>query len=150
MRVLCAEAGVAYKPAWFGYKWTDAEMLRAFRELADRLGRTPSARALGGATRTPSATCYEDRFGGLNEVCRRLGLPSNSPIPVALGDEIDILNRYAQSGSARAVARATHHDDALVSQILAKYGVPLQVGGGQERNRRGREWAAEMAQRLAA
>jgi len=149
MRVLCAEAGVAYagKP-----EWTDVEMLRAFRELAERLGRTPTQEELGGANRTPSNCTYQARFGGLNEVCRLLGLPSNSPRPITFGDEIDILNRYAQGATMNAVALATHRQRSAISQVFARYGVPVYApGGGHEAERRkARAWAAEIAQRLAS
>jgi hypothetical protein len=77
-------------------------------------------------------------------------LPSNSPRPITFGDEIDILNRYAQGQSTKAVALATHHWQPTISQILNKYGVPIYASGGREAERRkAREWAAEIAQRLA-
>jgi hypothetical protein len=145
MCALCTEAGVAYagKP-----DWTDAEMLRAFRELAIRLGRTPTQKELRGANGTPSSSQYHARFGGLEEVCRRIGLPSNSPHPILFGDEIDILNRYAQTGSVKAVALATHHWMPSISQVLAKYGATPSLFPAERR--KAQAWAAEVAQRLAS
>lgn len=145
MKELCAAAGVRYAGK---NEWTDAEMLRAFRELAERLGRTPTQKDLGGANGTPSNSTYQARFGGLEVVCERLGLPSNTPPPVVFGDEIDILNRYAILGNVHAVARATHRHMSVVSRVLTKYGVTPSLVPTERR--KAREWAAQIAGRLAA
>jgi len=148
VRALAVGVGARRPEAW--NRWTDADLLRAFRELAERLGRTPTQKELGGANGTASGSAYFTHFGGLEEVCRRLGLPSNSSRPVTLGDEIDILNHYATTGRISRVIQATHRSQDHVTQILDKFGVLTYRGSGHEAERRkAREWAAEIARRLA-
>ena len=146
MRAVCAAAGVAYagKP-----NWTDAEMLRAFRDLADKLGRTPTQKEMGSRFGMPSNCTYQTRFGGLSEVARRAGLPTNLPIPITFGDEIEILNRYAIGQNLADIAHAIRKWPPLVSAVVTKYGVPVVAGGSHAKRQEARAYAATIARRLA-
>jgi hypothetical protein len=132
-------------------RWSDAELLAAFRELAERLGRVPTEVELGPANGTASAMTYS-RLGGLQETARRCGLPPRSPshplrADFAEGCELDILNQYAITGSALRVALAAHLTYGATTLVLAKYGVvPSHMASER---RKAMEWAAVIAQRLA-
>lgn len=146
-RTLCREVGATPGTA---RGTTDVEYLRAFRELAERLGRTPLQTELGAANGTPSHRSYYQRFGPLEETARRCGLPPRMPGTriITEGDEVDILSQYAVLGSKRRVRLATHHDAGWCDRVYAKYGV---VPSRHEPERRkAQAWAAEMAQRLAS
>jgi hypothetical protein len=147
LRALCEEIGVPP----FRLMWTAGEALTALRESAARLGRTPCARELRGLG-LPTRIFWEHHFGGWMEACRRAGLPINAPLPVCPGDEVDILNRYALTGSLTTVALQTHRARDTIHVVLARYGVTPPVGrfGAEARLREAREWAAEIARRLAA
>jgi hypothetical protein len=144
MLALCTEVGATYAGK---RDWTDVEMVRAFRELAERLGRTPTQKDLGGPAGTPSNSSYQERFGGLTEVSRRAGLPPNLPNPMTFGDEIDILNRYAVTGRIDRVARATHRYQPAIRQILGRYGVTPMAH--EPAHSEGMARAAVIARRLA-
>ena len=151
IRALALEIGAKY----VNTRWTDAEMLRAFRELAGSLGRTPRAGDLGHANGTPSHPTYYEKFGSLTEVARLCGLPPNLPRPVREGDEIDMLNQFAVLGGILRAARACHFPERSVRSVLAKYGVPILPNGVGSRHpeaerAKARAWAAEIAQRLAS
>jgi hypothetical protein len=143
IRALALEVGAVAQTR----NWTHAELRRAFRELAERLGRIPSSTDLRLANGTASPTTYLLRFGSLTETARRCGLPSNLPRPLAEGDDIDILNRFAIGGNYRRVAQNVHRTQADVLIVLLKYGVTPSLVEAERR--KAQAWAAEMARRLA-
>ena len=115
--------------------------------LASELGRTPSAsdiRRYG----LPSLHAYRNRFGSYSDACKSAGLVSNQPSPGSESpyDQIAILNAYATSGSALRAGHALGISESAVLNCLHRYGFPFPPyyrGVGR------REWAADMAQRLA-
>lgn len=51
-------------------RYTDQELLKHLRKLADKLGRTPRSKEL----HQPSRSTYHKRFGSYSEACRQAGL----------------------------------------------------------------------------
>jgi Homing endonuclease associated repeat len=128
--------------------WTDAELLTAFRDLAQKLGRTPIEDDLGPANGTPVADVYRRRFGSKVEICRLTGVRPYFAAPLAFGDSIDILNRYALGLGVVDLSRVLHRAHSEIADVLTKYGVPYgQMPESQRRE--ARAFAATMARRLA-
>ena len=132
------------------WRRSDQEILEELRRFADSLGRTPTLSDLRGRRGVASPTNLRRRFGSHSEAMLRAGLiPNACSRPMTEGDEIDILNQYARTGSVNRTSRATHRGDDRVSMILAKYGVALHPPHLEAERTKAREWAAEIAQRLA-
>jgi hypothetical protein len=129
--------------------FSDAQMLDALRNLATQLGRTPSQsdmRRYG----LPSSDAYRDHFGSFSEACRKAGLDPNLPMVADEEETIRALVAYATTGSFKAAARATTIGSPQIASIFARYGCPYpSTGGNHEVHQMRREWAADMARRLA-
>lgn len=126
------------------YRLSDTEMLNGLRAVAMELGHTPTRsdlRRFG----VPGHLTYRRRFGSYSEACRKAGLDSRL-LPISDDERVTILTAYATTGSVTETARAAHRKETRVRQVLADFGYPFPAhyaGSGR------REWAAEMARRLA-
>lgn len=127
--------------------WSDTELKTALRSLAMRLGRTPSRsdiRRYG----LPGATTYVRRWGSYAKACQAAGLDANLPSPGTASpfDQVAILTAYATTGSSDTAGRSLGISSSAVLNALHRYGFPFPPfykGPGRK------EWAAEMARRLA-
>jgi hypothetical protein len=120
---------------------TKAEAVSCLQDLAARLGHTPTTSELRlyGA---PSAHLYRRLFGSLVEAQRAAGLDPNLP-DLPADQRTAILVAYASNGSAALTGRIVGVGHQTVLNILNRFGFP----GSSDPHRR--EWAAEMAKRLA-
>lgn len=128
-----------------------AEALKALRGVAETVGRTPvrsDLRRFG----LPSEMYWRGHFGSYSDACRRAGLDPNLPIPDGIDTDVAILTSYALYGTINKVARHLGVQNNRVMGVLASYGAPFPVslgfGHGTSTATR-REWAADMARRLA-
>lgn len=125
--------------------WQSSEMLLALRSLAATLGRTPTQsdmRRYG----MPSASAYIDHFGSFADACRRAGLDPNLPVAMTEEIELQVLTAYATTGSLSKTAALVPVGLPAVRALFARYGFPYAP---EYRGPGRREWAAEMARRLA-
>lgn len=126
------------------HKWTDEELVSAFRSLAHELGRTPrqsDLRRYG----LPAVT-FSRRFTH-EELCRRAGVPSNLPVPLDDDREVQVLSAYAVLGDVTKVAERLSMAHKTVTSVFARYGCPYSGYGRSAQLRR--DWAADMAARLS-
>jgi hypothetical protein len=126
-------------------KWTEREVIAGLRNLAFELGRTPAQsdmRRFG----LPYGW-IRDHLGGMAEAARRAGLDPNLPIPDSTDLDSRVLVSYATLGNVIHVGKMLHIDPSRVSAVLARYGCPYPAIRGAMHLRR--EWAADMARRLA-
>jgi hypothetical protein len=128
--------------------YTDAQLLASLAALASDLGRTPAhsdLRRYG----MPSPEAYRNHFGSYKAACRAVGLDPNLPgVPAAAVDEVAVLVAYATHGDSRRVGLQLGLGQTKVIQVLAGLGCPPQPRGSRDTTER-REWAADMARRLA-
>lgn len=142
LQQLRLEAGA---PALRWPRYGAPAMLVALRSLAMELGRTPSISDLS-RLGAPTASAYAKRWGSYSQACREAGLDPNLPKPLRGEDEIAILSAYAVTGGVKRTATATGLGELKVMATLHRYGFPFPGGyNGPGR----REWAADMARRLA-
>jgi hypothetical protein len=127
-------------------RWTDAELLSAISSIAKEVGRTPGASDLK-RFGVPDPTIYNRRFGSYIEACRRAGLEPNLPKPLSSETDLRALVAFAVSGDERRAADAAGLSSHQVVAVLHRYGFPFPVRG--YRGEGAREWAADMARRLA-
>lgn len=125
---------------------SDAELLDAFRLLALQLGRTPQVSDIA-RYGLPSFNRYRARFGSHSNLCVRAGLTPTRYVPQP-GTDAEILSAYAISGDYQKVGRALHYDGETIRRVLARYGVPIIVGGSHATRVEVRTFAAEVAARL--
>ena len=123
------------------YSISRAEGISLLRQLAAELGRTPGTADLKG--RSPSWDWCTKTFGSLSAAQQAAGLPPSTPDD-KLSRRPRILLAYSLSGSESAAGRATGYTRAAVRTVLNSLGWP----GAADPQRR--EWAADMAKRLAA
>jgi hypothetical protein len=130
-------------------QWTRQELLVGLRSLAEKLGRTPAQsdlRRYGLPTDKP----YRRTFGSYAAACEAAGLPVNIPVPAEGDEAIRALNAYAVTGTFKKAAAISSVGSPAIAKLFARYGCPYPpFGGNPQIARARREWAAEMARRLA-
>lgn len=126
------------------HKWSDEELVSAFRSLAQELGRTPRQSDLN-RYGLPSVT-FSRRFTH-EELCQRAGVPPNLPVPMDGDREVQVLSAYSIIGDVTKVAEKLGMAHKTVAAVFSRYGCPYS-GYGRSGSLR-REWAADMARRLA-
>jgi hypothetical protein len=131
-----------------GYRtWTRPELVSALRNLGADLGRSPrasDARRFG----LPSFGTYKRAFGSWNAAVREAGFEPDMPMPNGVDTDYAVLLAYSTHGSIRRTATQLAMDVNRVAGSLHRYGFPFPPGGGGLGSAR-REWAADMARRLA-
>ena len=146
---------IGMEPVNFQRDWSRDALLTGLRNLALDLGRTPTAsdmRRFGLPGRRP----YLRVFGSWVEAYRQTGLQPNLPTPDSRDLVVSMFVAYATLGTITKTARHLHINRKRVEQEFARYGAPFTEyadgpGGryaGTSSTKR-REWAAEMARRLA-
>lgn len=130
--------------------YTDQELITALRSLADKIGRTPTGSDLRRYGEPHRAT-FAKRLGegSYREACKRAGLEPNVPIPMDDQLEVAVLASYAQYGTSGRVARALGIHSLRVLDVLHKYGFPFSHYGNNLNAEERKQWAADMARRLA-
>ena len=128
-------------------RWTDRELLVAFRSLAEQLGRTPTQSDLN-RYGLPASSLYR-HFGSLTEAASRAGIPPNLPTPHDDDWAVRVLTAYAVLGRTDRTAEQIGTTHKAVAALFARYGCPIPLQAKGESLRLRREWAAEMARRLA-
>jgi hypothetical protein len=89
---------------------------------------------------------YRKHFGSFPEACRQAGLDPNLPTPSGLDFDLQVVTAYATTGRLNDVASALSTSVERIQRVFARYGYPFPPGySGPGR----REWAADMARRLA-
>lgn len=129
---------------------TESDLLRVLRNVAEDLGRTPTASDLR-RYGLPVRRTYVKRFGSWDMACQRAGLVVHVPIARRGDFEAMVLEAYATLGTITKVARHLRVDRKAVEAVFARYGAPFTdrlAKGGLDTTKR-REWAADMARRLA-
>ena len=129
------------------HEWTDSDLIDALRNLAFDIGRTP---AISDAKRygLPSDSCFREHFGTWRAACAAAGLDPVLRAP-AEGSDLDhgFLMAYATHGDLPKAMAQIGIGYPRAKRVLDRYGYPFAPfyrGPGR------REWAADMARRLAA
>ena len=132
---------------WDGkHHYTDAEITVGLRNLAARVGHTPTVQDLKG--HFPGLHVLVKWAGSLTEAMRRAGLEPNgqSPGRKPANDPETILRAFAACGSIETTARRIGSHTKTVTAALNQFGYPFPAFSKDPKRR---EWAAEMAKRLA-
>ena len=130
-------------------RWSDDQLLSVLTALAEKIGRTPAVSDLH-RYGLPDQATFCGHFGSYGNACRAAGLDPNLPTPQTLDIEVAVLTAYATIGSIKRAARAVGIGSPLAAKVLEKYGAPFFVGGyGPTSTKERREWAGNMARRLA-
>jgi hypothetical protein len=117
------------------------DAIAALQALAQSLGRTPCDRDLRGYH--PDRGVYRRLFGSLAAAQAAAGLPVLARRPVPESERLSVLATYAATVDVGMTGRLLAITRSRAEYILGSLGWP-----GQSDPHR-REWAAEMAQRLA-
>ncbi len=126
---------------------SDDELIASLRQLATVLGRTPAASDLR-RHGMPSTPTYIKRFGSFVNACRKAGLQPNLPTPSGPDRDVAFLVAYATLGNIHKACRVVGMAYPTAASILSTHGFPF--GSYEQRYSNDRkEWASEMARRLA-
>lgn len=130
--------------------WSDQQLLDGLLTLANKIGRTPSQSDLR-RYGLPHWKTFYHHFGSYSEACRRVGLDPNLPVPDGRNLDIAALVAYATTGSARRAARLVPMNATRIEHLFHRLGAPFVIyGHGGVNSKARREWAGEMAKRLAS
>lgn len=127
-----------------------AQLVDMLRNLAADLGRTPTGSDLR-RYGLPTRQTFHKRFGSYSEACRAAGLDPWMPTPRDIPADFEerALVAYATLGSLGRAARAISADETRVAAVLDRYGIAFRLPPNDRRRREMREFAAEVARRIA-
>lgn len=126
-------------------RYGDLELIALLRNFAEAEGRTPTISDLE-RHGLPTNVTYAAHFGSYANACRLAGLDPNLPIPKDGAFDLRALTAFAAMGSTKKVASHLHVDQPAVAAVFGRYGCPFPPYGSVKQRR---EWAADMARRLA-